>query len=317
MSELIPLIGVVGPTASGKTKLAVSLAFRFGGEIVSCDSMQVYRGMDVGTAKPTEQEMGGVPHHLLGVVDESDSFSVAKYVEMANEAIADIVSRSRIPIVTGGTGLYYDSLMGGIDFSLKTEDPAVRERLSHLAKRDGFEALYVRLCRLDPEAAKTIHLSNEKRILRALEMMEVSGQTVTELKRQSRQKGSPYRCLTVGLAFRSRQVLYDRINCRVDEMMESGLLDETRRLYEGGYSETASGAIGYKELFPFLTGEKSLDDCVAAVKQATRRYAKRQLTWFRRNETIKWLFVDETADFAELVEEAAELCESFLKEVQG
>lgn len=315
-ADRIPLVCVCGPTASGKTALAVALAERFGGEVVSCDSMQVYRTMDIGTAKPTLEEQHGIPHHLIDCVDPGSPFSVAEYVHLAGQAIKGIRARGHLPVLAGGTGLYADSLLYGIDFTLHTEDASVRNRLEQELAVQGAAALYRRLCERDPQAAQTIHPNNKVRLVRALEMMEVSGKTLSQLKVESRKAPSPYRVLRLGLSFCDRQVLYRRIDLRVDEMMRQGLLDEAFRLYSSGFGKTASGAIGYKELFAYFGGFDTLEHCVGAIKQATRRYAKRQLTWFRRNPDTHWLLMDEYENTAELYEAAFRLTESFLREVQ-
>ena len=311
----IPVLCVAGPTASGKTALSVALAKQFQGEVVSCDSMQVYRRMDIGTAKPTREERQGVPHHLIDCVDPGRVFSVAEYVRLAGEAICSIHARGHLPIVAGGTGLYMDSLLYGIDFTANTENETIRARLQKELDSLGPDALYRRLCERDPEASQTIHPNNRVRLVRALEMIEVSGKTLTQLKEESRQKPNPYQVLRLGLSFHNRQTLYHRIDLRVDEMMRQGLLCEAHRLYTNGFGKTASGAIGYKELFAYFGGFSTMEHCVAAIKQATRRYAKRQGTWFRRSGDIIWLYVDEYVDSQSLFDRAFCLTESFLQEV--
>lgn len=288
MNTKTKLIAVVGPTASGKTELSLVLAERLNGEIISCDSMQVYTGMDIGTAKPTVKERRGIPHHLFDVVSPQESFSCADYKALAEAAIADIVSRGKTPILCGGTGLYLDAVLSGGDFS-----PSVPEHLRvELAARDP-EQLYDDLCRIDPEAAEAIHINNRKRVIRALEIYYGTGKTKTEWDRLSKEASSPYAPLIVGLDYRDRSLLYRRIEQRVDLMLKEGLIEEAKRLCLDRDS-TAGQAIGYKELSFFLDGEMSYEDAVALLKQRTRNYAKRQLAWFRRNQSTLWFYPDET-----------------------
>ncbi len=288
---------VVGCTASGKTALAVELARRLGGEIVSCDSMQIYREMNIGTAKPDEAERRGVPHHLMDFIDPRDpaGYSCADYVRDARAAVADILGRGKLPILCGGTGLYLDAFLRGGSFEVTDTDPALREELLALAEREGAEALHRLLRELDPEAAEATHPHNVKRVARAIEICRTTGKTKSELDRASREIESPYDALVVGLSYQSRDRLYDRINRRVDVMLASGLVEETRRLRASGVFElcpTAAQAIGYKELFPYLDGTATLEDCAEVLKTATRRYAKRQLTWFSAKEYVHWVACD-------------------------
>ena len=290
----IPLVAVVGPTASGKTELAVEIALRYGGEVVSADSMQVYRGMDIGTAKPTREEMRGVPHHMIDVADPQEDFSVAEYVEMARRAVADIHARGRLPVVAGGTGLYIDSLLHNVRFDeAAPRDDALREELQERARREGGEALLETLRGFDPETAARLHPHNLGRVIRAIEVYRLSGVTMSELQRRSRREPSPYRALRVGLEFPDRAVLYGRINRRVDRMMAAGLADEVRALLAtpGVRGSTAMQAIGYKEIARAVDGETTLEEAVEAVKLGTRRYAKRQMTWFKRDRSVVWLGV--------------------------
>lgn len=289
--ERIKVLAIAGPTASGKTALSVALAKRLGGEIVSCDSMQVYRGMDVGTAKPTEEEKCGVPHHLIDVADAKEPFSVADYVTLAGRAIADVHARGRVPILCGGTGLYLDALLrGGLE---ETEgDAACREALLAFAAREGAHALHERLRAVDPDSAMQIHENNVKRVARALEIYESTGITKTEYDRRSRERERPYDAVVVGLSYPDRAVLYGRIEKRVDVMLAEGLLAETARLYDAGVFEkntTAAQAIGYKEILSALRGEEEMSAARERLVIATRRYAKRQLTWFRAKEYVRWL----------------------------
>lgn len=286
------VLAVVGPTASGKTWLGVELAKIYGGEVISADSMQIYKGMDIASAKPTEDEKQGIPHHLMDFLDRDVSFSAADYVAMANEKIQEVLSRGRLPIIVGGTGLYVDSLLENVKFSEGGSDEAYREELYAFAKENGNEALHARLAELDPEAAEGIHPNNLVRVIRALEVCKVTGRRFSELKKESKTVESPYDSLILGLNYENRQTLYDRIDLRVDEMVKAGLVEEARQLWQESGMKTAANAIGYKELIPYFEGKAQLDDCIALIKQETRHYAKRQLTWFRRNERIEWIMVD-------------------------
>ena len=291
------VICICGPTASGKTGLAVALAKKLNAEVVSCDSMQIYRGMDVGTAKPTTAEMEGVPHHLLDVAEPGEDFSVSRYVELADAAIRDIQSRGKPAIVCGGTGLYMDSLVKGKAFAAPTR-PAQREYVESIAEKHGIEYVYNMLKDADPETAERLHLSDRKRIIRALEVFLITGMPLSWHNAQSRLQAPKYEPVWIGLSFRDRDKLYRRIDARVDQMLAQGLETEVRALLEKGIDPktTAMQAIGYKEMAAALRGECSLEQAVEQIKQSSRRYAKRQLTWFRRNEAIHWLYVDETAD---------------------
>lgn len=309
--EKTKLVVVVGPTASGKTKLAVELAKKNSGEVISADSMQVYREMSIATAKPTVEEMDGVPHHLVDFLPLSEEFSVSDFVTLARARIAEIAARGNLPIVAGGTGLYINSLIDHVNFSEIEHDGALRERLYAEAKLDGGKRLYDYLCQIDPESAAWIHPNNLVRVVRAVEIYEATGLTMTEQKRRSRLEESPYDVCIIGLNYRERQTLYDRINRRVDLMVEAGLLDEVRRVYESGNLKTAYNAIGYKELVPYLQGEAELGDCLEKVKQESRRYAKRQLTWFRRDGRIHWIYPDEETDFCSVIKKSQKYVETF------
>ena len=286
------VLAVVGPTASGKTWLGVELAKKYGGEVVSADSMQIYKGMDIASAKPTEEEKQGIPHHLMDFLDRDVSFSAADYVALAHEKIANILSRGKVPIVVGGTGLYIDSLLENVKFSEGGSDEAYREELYAFARENSNEALHARLAELDPEAAEGIHPNNLVRVVRAIEVCHVTGRRFSELKAESKLVESPYDSLIFGLNFEDRQKLYDRINLRVDEMVRAGLVEEARDLWQQSGMKTAANAIGYKELIPCFKGEMTLEECIDKIKQETRRYAKRQLTWFRKNDRINWIFLD-------------------------
>ena len=306
-AKKIPLVVVAGPTASGKTEAAIRICQWFNGEVVSADSMQIYKYLSVGTAKPDEAEKEGIPHHLMDFLEPSQPFSVAEYVEMAKERIADIHSRGKLPVIVGGTGLYIDSLVNNIQFTESEGDPALREQLQNYAAEHGNEALWNLLNEKDPEAAANVHFNNVGRVIRAIEMIETTGKTKTEQLEESRREPSPYNTLYLALNYRDRETLYDRINRRVYIMLENGLEEEARFLLEHGYAPTAAQAIGYKEMFGYLKGEETLEEAIEKIQQGSRRYAKRQLTWFRRNENVLWLYPD---DFAERKEFLAKVKET-------
>lgn len=284
----IPLIVIAGPTASGKTALSVDIAKAVGGEIVSADSMQIYKYMNIGTAKPTEDEKQGIPHHMMDFLEPSVNFSVADYCPMAGEIIRDIDGRGKIPVMVGGTGLYIDSLVGGVDFGEEHGDEKIREELMSLAEKEGNEAVHKILEEIDPETAAKYHPNNLRRIIRAIEVYKTQGKTVSEKEKE--EKVSPY-----GVAYFcidwDREVLYDRINRRVDIMVEEGLIDEVKGLLASDIDPkcTSMQSIGYKEFYGYLNGEITLEEALDTIKRSSRRYAKRQLTWFRRNKDIHWL----------------------------
>ncbi len=295
-TEKIPVIAVSGPTASGKSAAALHICKTLGGELISCDSMQIYRRMDIGTAKPTREEMAEVSHHMIDILDPTEDFSAADFALLAAKAIEDIHARRKLPVLCGGTGLYLDSLLKGVDFGEFKTDPAYREALWSLAKEKGNAALHDMLRELDPEAADAIHMNNVKRVIRALEICKFSGMTKTEWDKAALRRSSPYAPIHIALDYRDREVLYHRIDLRVDEMIETGLLAEVQTLLDEDLlrpDTTAWGAIGYKELLGFIRGEISLEKAVSDLKLATRHYAKRQLTWLRRNESIRWFYPDE------------------------
>ncbi|WMJ23107.1 tRNA (adenosine(37)-N6)-dimethylallyltransferase MiaA [Paludicola sp. MB14-C6] len=289
----IPIIVVVGPTASGKTSLAVHVAKKYNGEVISADSMQIYKEMNIGTAKPTIQEMDGVPHHLIDFLEPNQSFSVADYVALAHKVIADIYSRKKIPVIAGGTGLYVASLLNNIQFSETQSDDTIRNKLYSFAEQNGAEALHQKLMDIDPVSATAIHPNNIPRVVRAIELYELTGITMEEHQRNSRLVPSKYNALKIGLNYKDRSILYQRINQRVDLMIQDGLLEEASTILSSEYASTAMQAIGYKELSPYFNGLLSLDQAIANLKQQTRRYAKRQLTWFRRDDEIQWFYPDE------------------------
>lgn len=285
-----PIICIAGPTASGKTALAVELARELNGEVVSCDSMQVYKRMDIGTAKPTEEEMQGIPHHMIDVAEPDEDFSVSRYCCIAAPIVDDIVARGKTAIIAGGTGLYMDSLIRGNAFA-PFPSTGVREKLEAQADSEGMEAMLSRLSSIDPEAAARLHLSDRKRIIRALEVYLETGQTITEHNRKTQLIPPKYTPLWLGLDFADRAELYRRIDRRVDLMLEMGLIAEIQGLLASGIPPkcTAMQAIGYKEFVNALHGEETVAQAAEEVKKSSRHYAKRQLTWFRRNPKLHWL----------------------------
>lgn len=306
-----PKIAVItGPTATGKTRLSVELARELGGEIVSADSMQIYRGMDIGTAKVTQREMQGVRHHMLDVASPFEAYSVSRYVEQASACIDDILARGKLPIVAGGTNLYIDSLIAGLDFADNEQDNALREALGRQYDTSGGEAMLERLRGFDPERAEKLHPADKRRIVRAIEVYELTGKTITEHDRETKMREKRYDAAKIALCFEDRQELYDRINARVDEMVREGLYDEVKRLLDAGLSPecTAMQAIGYKEPAAYFSGQMSMDEATELIKLSSRRYAKRQLTWLRRDEDIFWLRWGKVPDF----DEARRLSTEFL-----
>ena len=301
------IICIAGPTASGKTALAVELAQEYGGEVVSCDSMQVYKRMDIGTAKPTPEERQGIPHHMIDVAEPWEDYSVSRYCQEATAVVEDILARGKTAIIAGGTGLYMDSLIRGNDFA-PFPSTGVRERLEAEADRVGMEALLQRLREIDPEAAERLHLSDRKRIIRALEVYLETGETITAHDARTRLRPPKYRAYTIGLTFRDRADLYERIDCRVDTMVGQGLLQEVEALLKSGLPETATAlqAIGYKQFLSVYRGDTPARDAVAEVKLRSRQYAKRQLTWLRRKEDIHWILWEKTPDFPAGLQNATE-----------
>lgn len=304
MNGKINVVAVVGPTASGKTKLSVQIAKHLNGEIISADSMQIYKGMDIATAKPTTCEMQNIPHRLMGFLDTTEKFSVASYVELAHKAINEINNKNKLPIITGGTGLYIDSLLNNIKFSNDTSDENIRKKYQRLYENNGVDFILDVLKNVDIQSYNRLcEERNPKRIIRAIEVFETSGKTLTQHNIESKQT-SPYNPVTLGLICENRELLYDRINRRVDLMLEQGLLEEAKAVLQNDLSETAQKAIGYKELKPYFDRELSLEECIENLKMNTRRYAKRQLTWFRKNSDINWLYIDKVNNFEELLEQS-------------
>lgn len=299
------LICICGPTASGKTALSVALAKQLHTEIISADSMQIYRGMDIGTAKPTAEERQGVPHHLLDVCAPGEAFSVARYVELADTAAQDILSRGMVPVVAGGTGLYMDALIECSTFSGDETDLSVREKYQRMAAEQGNEAVHACLAKVDPEGAERLHPNNLKRVIRALEVYEQTGMTIEAFNRLHKRPAPKYAALKIGVCPSERQTLYDRIDRRVDQMLADGLLEETKHLLDrGALTGTAAQAIGYKELLGYLQGEAPLEDCVALLKQRSRNYAKRQLTWLKRDDNIRWIYYNNGERLPAILQEA-------------
>jgi tRNA dimethylallyltransferase len=303
------VIVVCGATASGKTALAVELAKRYDGEVISADSMQIYTDMDIASAKATPEEQQGITHHLLSFLDPSESFSVADYVRLCGERVEDILSRGKMPIICGGTGLYISSFVDNIAFDESECDYAFREEMRQFAENNGKTALWEKLNEIDPETASELHENNVGRIIRALEVYKTTGHTISEAKRLSREKPSPYEFVMLTIDYADRQRLYDRINARVDMMMSQGLVEEARRCFEQKNRPTAAQAIGCKELYPYFRGERELSDCVEELKLRTRQYAKRQLTWFRRDERIKHIIVENEDGLPEIVTKAVKIVE--------
>ena len=308
------IVCIAGPTASGKTALAVALAKEVNGEVVSCDSMQVYKGMDIGTAKPTVEEMEGIPHHMLSVAEPDEDFSVSRYCEMAAPIVDDIVARGKVAIIAGGTGLYMDSLIRGNAFA-PFPSTGVREKLEAQADAEGMEAMLRWLESIDPEAAARLHLSDRKRIIRALEVYLETGETITAHNRKTQAIPPRYTPLWLGLDFAQRSDLYHRIDLRVGLMLQMGLIEEIRALLDAGIPEktTAMQAIGYKEFIAALEGNCTIEEAADQVRQSSRLYAKRQLTWFRRNPAIHWLIRTPEQKSSEILAQARQCFREFDK----
>ena len=307
MEKKQPLIAVVGPTASGKTAVGIELAKEYNGEVISADSMQIYKGMDIATAKPDKEEMQGIPHHLISELEPTSSFSVAEYVKLAQQKIEDIAARGKLPILVGGTGLYVSSLIDNINFDNAITDGSVRRKLTEEAEYIGNEAMLERLREIDPEAAEKIPAANLVRIIRALEVYEVTGIPFSRHKELNRMQDSLYNSCMIGLTYKDRSVLYDRINRRVDIMLEKGLIEECRTVYENEKLGTACQAIGYKEFIPYFDGARPKEECIDKIKQYSRNYAKRQLTWFRRDERIQWVEIEEDTAFSTIIAECKKI----------
>lgn len=285
-----PLIILTGPTAVGKTALSIALAKKINGEMISADSMQVYRGMDVGTAKIMPDEMEGIPHHLIDVLDPKDSFDVVTFQTMAKKALDEIYAKGKIPIVVGGTGFYIQALLYDIDFSENDGDDAYRKELTELLEKNGADYLYEMLRKVDPASCEIIHKNNHKRVIRALEFYHQTGQPISEHNEEQSQRNSPYNFLYFVLND-DRQKLYDRIELRIDKMVDDGLLDEVKQLKENGCKRgmVSMEGLGYKEILDYLDGKCTLEDALYILKRDTRHFAKRQITWFKREKEVIWL----------------------------
>lgn len=312
----IPVVAVVGPTASGKTELAISLCRTLGGEVVSADSMQLYKGLSIATAKPTVSEQQAARHHLIDLLEPWQSFSVAQYTELAAKVIAELHGRGCIPVLAGGTGLYIRSLIDNITFVPQERDEQYRQSLRDMAAERGNEAVHELLRCCDPQTAEELHPNNLERVIRALEIYHTTGITMTEQRLRSRSRPSPYRVCMLGIGYRDRALLNERINRRVDLMMERGLLEEIRALEGVTLSHTARQAIGYKELLPYLEGEITQEQAVEDIKLRSRQYAKRQMTWFNREKDINWLWAEDYADSQLLAQAALRLIFQRLPELK-
>lgn len=307
------ILVICGPTASGKTALAVELALRHHGEVVSADSMQIYRRMDISTAKPTPEEMGGVPHHMLDVADPEEDFSVARYVDMAAKCVDDILSRGKLPILAGGTGLYIDSLLSGRTFAPFQPDSPLRGQLEEQLRREGGAAMLARLAQVDPDSAARLHPNDEKRIVRALEVYQSTGKTITQHNLETQAIPPRYDALTLALAFERREDMWSRIDRRVDQMMDQGLVAEVQGLLDSGVPAkcTAMQAIGYKEMAAALLSGGDVRAAAEEIQLRSRQYAKRQLTWFKRNKAARWLLWGREPDFAAALQTSTEYMEEF------
>jgi len=299
------IVVICGPTASGKTALSVALAKIFDGEVVSADSMQIYRRMDIGTAKPTLAEREGVPHHMLDVAEPGEPYSVSRYVQEATACVEDILARGKLPIICGGTGLYIDGLIRGTDYQPAGTDNGIREQLEAEWETAGAEAMMARLAAVDPDSAARLHLSDKRRILRALEVFLATGETITVHNERTRQIPPRFEAVMIGLNTEPRDILYGRIDRRVGVMLEQGLVQEVQSLLEDGLLEgTAAQAIGYKELLAHFRGEMTLEAAADLIRQKSRNYAKRQLTWFRRDARVKWIVYNTPEAASAVLQEA-------------
>lgn len=310
MSEKIFVAVICGPTASGKTALGVELAKRLDGEIISADSMQVYKGMDIASAKPSQEEKQDIPHHLMDFLPLNKPFSVADYVELAHRCISDVTSRGKLPVIVGGTGLYISSLINNITFDDTGSDHKFRTEMREFAAKNGNQALWKKLEEVDHEIAAKLHPNNVNRIIRALEVYKISGSTMTLAQEKSRQHESPYHACIIMPDF-PREQLYRRIDDRADDMIKRGLVEETREFFTHDDYATSAQAIGYKELKPYLDGEKSLENCIERLKQVTRNYAKRQLTWFNKMPDLHKISVDSETDIGKIFEIAENLVKRY------
>ena len=300
------VIFVVGPTASGKTDLSVKLSKEIGGEIVSADSMQIYKGIHIASAAPDIEEMSGIPHHLMEFLDLNEQFSVADYVKIAREKIKEIIGRGNIPIVVGGTGLYISALIENTEFVSVGTDETLRKKLEEEFDTLGGEEMLNRLAKFDPRSAERLNVGDKRRIVRCFEIFETTGKSKTSQNELSHRNPPEFESLVLGITYKDREKLYDRINRRVDIMLQKGLLEEAKTTYKNRNNKGAFQAIGHKELYGYFEGEHSLEEAAELLKQQTRRYAKRQLTWFRKNESIIWLYPDGDDDIFKIAKTLAE-----------
>ncbi len=305
-------IVVVGPTASGKTSLGVYIAEKFGGEVISADSMQIYNGLSISTAKPTEAEMRGIKHHLIDFLDVTEQYSVSNYCKDARKCFDDIVFRGKIPVIVGGTGLYIDSFLTNTEFLEEATSPDIKDKLKAQLSEKGIEYMYNQLLEIDSKAAEKIHPNNTVRVLRALEVYYSTGKTISEQVELSHSSESDIEPLYIGISYNDRDKLYDRINRRVDIMVSEGLVEEAREFFSHEYSKTSFNSIGCKEIKPYIDGVSTLDECIEELKLSTRRYAKRQLTWFRRNQKINWIYPD-TCTGEELYASVDEMIKKYME----
>ncbi len=299
----IPIIAIVGPTASGKTELSIEIAKKFSGEIISVDSMQIYKEFKICTAKPNESQLKAIKHYLIDEISVKDSFSVADYAEKARCCAEEIWQKGKNPIVVGGTGLYLDAFLGDFALETKQANPIIREKLLKRAMNDKGE-LFLELTQIDPISANKIHPNDLKRTVRALEFYYSFGYSISEQTKRTQCRPSLYKTTFIGLNFKNRGILHDRIEKRVDEMFKQGLIKETENILKGSIGKTASAAIGYKEIIPYLKGEVLLAEAEKSIKKETKAYAKRQITWFKRNKNIHWIYIDEYNSFSQVISEA-------------
>ncbi len=308
----IKLCAIVGPTATGKTRLAIELAKKYNAEIISADSMQIYKGMDILTAKPTSFEMSSIPHYLLSFLSVEEAFSVAQYVKIAHNQIYVTNRSGKLPLIVGGTGLYINSVVDDISFSEYEQDCTFRDELRKKIDEEGCQALYDELLTIDSESAQRIDKNDAKRIIRAIEIYKTSGKTMSEQLKNSRLRESRYDVLIIGLNFKDREKLYDKINTRVEKMLKDGLIDEVKNLSKLKLSKTAREAIGYKEILPYIQNKCSLEEAIQKLKQNSRKYAKRQLTWFKKDKRVNWLYLDEVDSWNQLMLQAEKLIRDFI-----
>ncbi|MDR0197100.1 MAG: tRNA (adenosine(37)-N6)-dimethylallyltransferase MiaA [Oscillospiraceae bacterium] len=311
------LVIICGPTASGKTALAADIAEKFGGEVINADSMQIYGGINIASAIPNEAERRGIPHHLFGIIEPERAFSVAQWLVIARESVGEISSRGSLPVVVGGTGLYITSLADNIVFDNVGGAWDFRGEMKRLADERGNAFLLEKLRETDPEAASKLHENNVKRVIRALETHRLSGKSMNARRDESKSVPSPYEICIIGIDFEDRKTLYDRINRRVDAMVSGGLVGEARAFYSRKNIPTASQTIGHKEFFPFFDGNSTLDECIENLKKRTRNYAKRQLTWFRRNKKIQWLIMKDETDYDKILKDAVRIIDDRRNAVSG